>query len=244
MSVTSRRYRSTGFARQQWRAWIETKAGRAAARHPGASPVSNGGRGLKLPGAQQAIYALMASPVSNGGRGLKPVHRPASTHCGRFARQQWRAWIETPPGGAPCPSPPGFARQQWRAWIETCAQQDQQRGDAASPVSNGGRGLKLERLHLGGVGQRFARQQWRAWIETSRPLVMSDSPAASPVSNGGRGLKPGPVHILRVVKGFARQQWRAWIETRRAAQKRKMSAASPVSNGGRGLKRPTCGQNS
>ncbi len=36
-----------------------------------------------------------------------------------FARQQWRAWIETPSSSASAPAIAGFARQQWRAWIET-----------------------------------------------------------------------------------------------------------------------------
>jgi hypothetical protein len=38
----------------------------------------------------------------------------------RFARQQWRAWIETLKGWPVTPPcSPWFARQQWRAWIET-----------------------------------------------------------------------------------------------------------------------------
>ena len=36
-----------------------------------------------------------------------------------FARQQWRAWIETVSDSYIYGGPPGFARQQWRAWIET-----------------------------------------------------------------------------------------------------------------------------
>ena len=36
-----------------------------------------------------------------------------------FARQQWRAWIETPTFFTLWGKSKGFARQQWRAWIET-----------------------------------------------------------------------------------------------------------------------------
>ena len=36
-----------------------------------------------------------------------------------FARQQWRAWIETLNNMRAREKPRGFARQQWRAWIET-----------------------------------------------------------------------------------------------------------------------------
>ena len=36
-----------------------------------------------------------------------------------FARQQWRAWIETKNTMNSGRTHSGFARQQWRAWIET-----------------------------------------------------------------------------------------------------------------------------
>ena len=35
------------------------------------------------------------SPVSDGGRGLKQPGRAASYEQDAFARQRWRAWIET-----------------------------------------------------------------------------------------------------------------------------------------------------
>ena len=60
------------------------------------------------------------SPASNGGRGLKrgmqAVRHPSVRG---FARQQWRAWIETSWSKRSTTALAGFARQQWRAWIET-----------------------------------------------------------------------------------------------------------------------------
>ena len=69
---------------------------------------------------------------------------------------------------APYLDPVGIriARQQWRARIETSFDAMAVAMEAASPASNGGRGLKLERLHA-----RSRRHR------------------ASPASNGGRGLK-------------------------------------------------------
>ena len=63
--------------------------------------------------------------------------------CEAFARQQWRAWIETISGFSSALNYASFARQQWRAWIET------------------GSGARNKTQSLW-----FARQQWRAWIET------------------------------------------------------------------------------
>ena len=67
-----------------------------------------------------ASYSLWmeGSPVSDGGRGLKPrpTWRPT---CGRR-----------------------FARQRWRAWIETGSLAGQRSQSQGSPVSDGGRGLK------------------------------------------------------------------------------------------------------
>ena len=39
-----------------------------------------------------------------------------------------------------------FARQQWRAWIETCPSPRAGTARPASPVSNGGRGLKQKQV--------------------------------------------------------------------------------------------------
>ena len=108
-----------GFARQQWRAWIETTSCGKRPRRACASPVSNGGRGLKLGRVGGRARGDIASPVSNGGRGLKPCRLRHDLRDGGFARQQWRAWIETSNGCMP--------------WARS----------TASPVSNGGRGLKL-----------------------------------------------------------------------------------------------------
>jgi len=62
--------------------------------------------------------ARHGSPASNGGRGLK------HSCSGMNARKV------------------GFARQQWRAWIETASGPIQSRLHDGSPASNGGRGLK------------------------------------------------------------------------------------------------------
>ena len=62
---------------------------------------------------------------------------------------------------------------------------------SGSPVSDGGRGLKLGFYRAHGVGaDGFARQRWRAWIETWRAMLPSRQTPGSPVSDGGRGLKP------------------------------------------------------
>ncbi len=82
-------------ARQQWRARIETYLRQQRRHLQGASPASNGGRGLKQDAGLSAARAIKASPASNGGRGLKllpPVSKPLAP---RIARQQWRARIET-----------------------------------------------------------------------------------------------------------------------------------------------------
>ena len=154
------------FARQQWRAWIETAL-------------------LALLFEQQG-----GSPASNGGRGLKPASPAAPHHPAGFARQQWRAWIETTRPASPCRWPMRFARQQWRAWIETSARRLSKPARRGSPASNGGRGLKQPGGVPGQLGRCwFARQQWRAWIETSGWWGRPRSTWGSPASNGGRGLK-------------------------------------------------------
>ena len=95
-----------GFARQRWRAWIETvcqqvvrvamcgspvsDGGRelklGSAQYPGArrpgSPVSDGGRGLKRRCQGQLRRTQRGSPVSDGGRGLKQFLRDTSPHAG------------------------------------------------------------------------------------------------------------------------------------------------------------------
>ena len=91
---------------------------------------------------------------------------------------------------------------------------------AASPASNGGRGLK----------PGHALDQ-----------VVGDG--ASPASKGGRGVKKSPPQENAPPRGIARQQWRARIETikqrreRHAARAYRETAdlAPPASNGRRGL---------
>jgi len=75
---------------------------------------------LKLSSVRSQAGTQMASPASNGGRGLKHIGTPG-LHVGTqgIARQQWRAWIETPGCSEASTCWRGIARQQWRAWIET-----------------------------------------------------------------------------------------------------------------------------
>ena len=108
-----------GIARQQWRARIETRHHRHRHHRPGASPASNGGRGLKRYALKRHGLVGLASPASNGGRGLK---REGGLRCG--------------------PKPHRIARQQWRARIETAMCAPRKWCHQASPASNGGRGLK------------------------------------------------------------------------------------------------------
>ena len=83
------------------------------------------------------------SPASNGGRGLKQMSARVMGQAEvGFARQQWRAWIETFIALPPPITPNGFARQQWRAWIETPTSAASAKPLKDSPASNGGRGLK------------------------------------------------------------------------------------------------------
>ena len=83
------------FARQRWRAWIETRVSSASSASRTCSPVSDGGRGLKHDFLR--LYRIYRrSPVSDGGRGLKPYNPGWAAHKFKeFARQRWRAWIET-----------------------------------------------------------------------------------------------------------------------------------------------------
>ena len=155
------------FARQRWRAWIETDTIQSVSRIPAGSPVSDGGRGLKRLFAPVPTLLRPGSPVSDGGRGLKPVVAlMVARGAARFARQRWRAWIETFKLANNPKAYEWFARQRWRAWIET-----------SLPMAT--RKPKL----------RFARQRWRAWIETSKNWGKTSSCGGSPVSDGGRGLK-------------------------------------------------------
>ena len=61
------------FALQRWRAWIETGDGLNLMVGCEGSPVSDGGRGLKLPVIEAGTQRAVGSPVSDGGRGLKPA---------------------------------------------------------------------------------------------------------------------------------------------------------------------------
>jgi len=86
-----------------------------------ASPLGNGGRGLKHLIDKPVKTGQHASPLGNGGRGLKrfEAHLLAARYS-RIAPWQRGAWIET------------FERL-WRCHP----------GCLASPLGNGGRGLKL-----------------------------------------------------------------------------------------------------
>ena len=140
----ARRYVQRGFARQQWRAWIETPPPSLPRSPTADSPASNGGRGLKHCLRPAPRVLCRDSPASNGGRGLK--------HAKRYNKH---------------PGFTGFARQQWRAWIETTAYCSTEYTWPDSPASNGGRGLKLfQKASIKIAASGFARQQWRAWIET------------------------------------------------------------------------------
>ena len=155
-----------GFARQQWRAWIETSSLCKRRRIIADSPASNGGRGLKLPDTVNGTWLAMDSPASNGGRGLKQPCTHPQICCEKDSpASNGGRGLKLACGATGATGQAGFARQQWRAWIET------------SPSSQ-----------FGSRSDRFARQQWRAWIETTRygerHLAGNDSPA----SNGGRGL--------------------------------------------------------
>ena len=88
-------YGRVRFARQQWRARIETTGAGGVLRFPRDSPASNGGRGLKLQQKLVVVRNRMDSPASNGGRGLKLLMPRSNREMKRFARQQWRARIET-----------------------------------------------------------------------------------------------------------------------------------------------------
>ncbi len=82
------------------------------------------------------------SPVSDGGRGLKHAGQAVIQVMRGFARQRWRAWIETTRNYRTLKMPHGFARQRWRAWIETPSCLHCFPCVTGSPVSDGGRGLK------------------------------------------------------------------------------------------------------
>ena len=138
-----------GIARQQWRARIETDTSLTHWSTNGSIARQQWRARIETMAAAAGSLTTGASPASNGGRGLKPELASIPTPVGGIARQQWRARIETPPGavGASCTC--CIARQQWRARIETRAVVSRRaRRPRASPASNGGRGLKLR------IGQR------------------------------------------------------------------------------------------
>ena len=204
------------FARQRWRAWIETHECECSGEPCEGSPVSDGGRGLKPRGAGPLLPCAARFARQRWRAWIETTLRSDEvTTSSGFARQRWRAWIETDDAEPPDEEHEGFARQRWLAWIETAPAGDGGfGGGGGSPVSDGGRGLKLPPpLEHPARWQWFARQRWRAWIETSwRRWAGASRPR------------------------FARQRWRAWIETTMAASQSNMTHGSPVSDGGRGLK--------
>jgi len=106
-------------APRQRGAWIETRSIlNATSATFRASPLGNGGRGLKLLGALHDEAVQQASPLGNGGRGLKRISRK------------------------PRKIKPRIAPRQRGAWIETSRLEVPPMGMVASPLGNGGRGLK------------------------------------------------------------------------------------------------------
>ena len=109
----------SGIAPRQRGAWIETWTVSAVTGGPIASPLGNGGRGLK---------PLTITIVGLGSTGIAPRQRGA--------------WIET--------ARPGHQLYRWRriaprqrgAWIETAIGSPTAMRFCASPLGNGGRGLK------------------------------------------------------------------------------------------------------
>ena len=181
-------------ARQQWRARIETARSCQAAPWRGASPASNGGRGLKR--LRHSMGVQDAQCIARQQWRARIETRSAASRALRssgIARQQWRARIETTFSGSLSRKPCGIARQQWRARIETFTTSKRKPHEClASPASNGGRGLKRTGASLHAyTGAGIARQQWRARIETT---------------SCWRCWSPR--------RRIARQQWRARIETR------------------------------
>ena len=159
--------RASRFARQRWRAWIETSATGVICGAIAGSPVSDGGRGLKQPGGEDPHAQRRGSPVSDGGRGLKPKGQRPEQPC---------------QGGSPVSDGGRGLKLSVVCQGSLCA--------AGSPVSDGGRGLKPHPRHRPPPkSPRFARQRWRAWIETIRPRAACAQHLGSPVSDGGRGLK-------------------------------------------------------
>ncbi len=108
-----------------------------------------------------------------------------------IARQQWRARIETRLDAHGAYRVHSIARQQWRARIETQAPGAVLAAVAASPASNGGRGLKLvHQVALKVVGQLASpASNGGRGLKLAVSLRHLVQPLASPASNGGRGLK-------------------------------------------------------
>ena len=128
------------FARQRWRAWIETKQSPIYTSRSQSSPVSDGGRGLKPVG--QSMASIPRQFARQRWRAwIETCQCPAARVCRAFARQRWRAWIETAVA-VEVGSKATFARQRWRAWIETRSEHIRVPPQPGSPVSDGGRGLK------------------------------------------------------------------------------------------------------
>ena len=99
-----------------------------------ASPLGNGGRGLKRDSAPDADRDALASPLGNGGRGLKRI-------CAQPSRRLHR-----------------IAPRQRGAWIETLQRRGRYGKMVASPLGNGGRGLKRDGIGtkrlVGGIAPR------------------------------------------------------------------------------------------
>ncbi len=120
------------------------------------SPASIGGRGLKLRCVAAIHPAPADSPASIGGRGLKlDAMGELSAQRARFARQYWRAWIETPHahslrGLQALDSPASIGGRGLKQIMGAFAEFERE----DSPASIGGRGLKrYPLLHSPGQAQ-------------------------------------------------------------------------------------------
>ena len=211
---------SSGHARQQWRARIETE-----------KPQNRFQRGFGH--ARQQWRARIETSKMRQHIRWRCCH----------ARQQWRARIETRCPEAAAQARWRHARQQWRARIETSAMRNRRRLAQVTLASNGGRGLKRLRAVLQQPAACHARQQWRARIETTTAATQPPLAWRHARQQWRARIETTKSPLDRpVVLGHARQQWRARIETFRMVGINTSQLVTLASNGGRGLKhRQGCG---
>ena len=203
------------FARQQCRAWIETRTRPPASVCAIDSPGSNAGRGLKQPAGVADAAGRKDSPGSNAGRGLKrqwpyralhPAYDSPGSNAGRGLKLDMAAADAKRLGG--------FARQQCRAWIETVVRARIGKAAGDSPGSNAGRGLKRRcqapgcRSPKDSPGSNAGRG-----LKLHQRAVLEQIDRDSPGSNAGRGLKHAkprgtrPQSLIRVAAGAIMQRF-------------------------------------